>query len=131
MMPRWAQVRGGQVVTVVEALQAPGSDWLPADGGVGPGMVRLGNAWGMPQPLVPAVVTARQARLALRAAGLLDSVEAAIDAIPDATARAVARITWDHSQEVQRTNPLVVQLGAALGLTTAQVDALFVQAGSL
>ena len=44
-------------------------------------------------PVVPTVVTQRQARLALLGAGLLDAVDAAIDAIPDPATRAAARIT--------------------------------------
>lgn len=80
---------------------------------------------------VPYVVTMRQARLALLAAGKLSGISAAIDAIPDAAQREAARITWEYSTEVQRHNGLVAQLGPALGLTEEQVDALFVAAKGL
>ena len=72
----------------------------------------------------------RQARLALHGAGLLAQVEAAIDALPDPP-RAAARIEWDHSQTVQRSRGLVVQMGAALGMTDAQLDALFIGAAAI
>ena len=81
-------------------------------------------------PPVPAEVTMRQARLALHAADLLASVEAAIDALPDPP-RAAARIEWDHSQTVQRHRGIVQQLGAALGMSSAQLDALFIAAGNI
>lgn len=84
-----------------------------------------------PQPAVPASVTMRQARLALLGAGLLDDVDAAIAAIPDATVRRAAQIEWEFSNEVQRHNSFTAMLGAGLGLTAEQIDALFIQAVTL
>ena len=81
-------------------------------------------------PQVPAAVTMRQARLALLGAGLLDDVDAAIDALPSPQKEA-ARIEWEYSQEVQRHNGFVSALAPALGLTQEQVDALFLQAATL
>ena len=75
---------------------------------------------------VPRVVSMRQARLALLAAGLLDDVEAAIAAGPQA-----ARIEWEYATEVQRDYGLVLQLAPALGLTDRQLDDLFVAAAGL
>lgn len=77
-----------------------------------------------PAPPRPRAVTMRQARLALNAAGLLSSVEAAINALPEPT-KTQALIEWEYSNEVQRTNGIVAQLGPALGLSEAQLDALF------
>lgn len=79
---------------------------------------------------VPKQVTMRQAQLALLGAGLLDLVEDAIAAIPGDAGRA-AQITWTKSSAVQRTNPLINQLAAGLGLTGQQIDALFIQAATL
>lgn len=78
-------------------------------------------------PAVPASVTMRQARLALLAAGKLDDVQTAIDALPEPT-RSVARIEWEYSQAVERDRELVVVLGSALGLDAAALDALFIDA---
>lgn len=82
------------------------------------------------QSFVPASVTMRQARLALHAAGLLSQVEAAIDALPE-TPRTEARIEWDFSSEVFRDRDLVKMLGASLGLTSEQLDDLFITAATL
>ena len=79
---------------------------------------------------VPRTVTMRQARLALLAAGKLELVEAAIDAMAE-PARSAARIEWEFSNEVHRTQPLVLGLAPALSLTTEQLDALFIQAAAL
>ncbi len=81
-------------------------------------------------PVVPAEVTMRQARLALLAAGKIDAVEAAINALPDPP-KSAARITWAHSQVVQRQNGFVSQLAPAIGMSEAQIDALFIVAASL
>lgn len=72
----------------------------------------------------------RQARQALILAGLDESVESAVDAIPGVAGK-LARAEWDKSQTVQRNRPLVNQLGAALGLTPQQIDALFITAATL
>jgi hypothetical protein len=79
---------------------------------------------------VPKKVTMRQARLALLAAGLLDDVESAIDALPEPP-RQAARIEWDFSSEVFRDRDFVTMLGATLGLTDEEMDQLFITAATL
>ena len=79
---------------------------------------------------VPLAVTMRQARLALLGAGKLSQVATAIAALPE-PARTAAQIEWEYSNEVQRQNGIVSQLGPALGLTSAEIDALFVAAAAL
>ena len=81
-------------------------------------------------PYVPVAVTMRQARLALLGAGLLDDVDAAIEALPSPHKEA-ARIEWEYSQEVRRHNGFVSMLAPVLGLTDAQTDALFIGAAAL
>lgn len=80
---------------------------------------------------VPYSVTMRQARLALLSLGVLDNIDAAIASITDADARKAAQITWEFSSEVQRNNGLVTQLAPILGLTTEQIDNLFIAAANL
>ena len=81
-------------------------------------------------PHVPASVTMRQARLALLGAGLLASVDAAIDSLPSLQKEA-ARIEWEYATEVQRSSGLVPMMVAALGLDDAALDALFIEAAAL
>ena len=109
-----------------------------------PGELRAnftGYAWAdlpyaVPPPIVPVVVvpqsvTRRQARQALLLAGMLDLVDPAIAAIPDATARGLAQIEWQDSQDFERHRPLLVSLGTALGLNSAALDQLFITASTL
>lgn len=81
-----------------------------------------------PPPPTPPItsVTPRQARLALSAAGLLDKVNAAVAASDQAT-----QITWEFASLIERGDPLMTSLGASLGLSSDQIDALFTQAATL
>lgn len=78
----------------------------------------------------PDVVTMRQARLALLAAGKLDDVDAAIASQPSPQ-REASRIEWDYARDVQRDSALVNMLGQALGLDAPDLDALFMEAAQL
>lgn len=87
----------------------------------------------LPTPTVagiPTRVSMRQARLALLGAGKLADVDAAIDAMPEPQ-KSAARIEWEYAAEVRRDNAFVAGLAPALGMTDAQVDALFVAAATL
>ena len=79
-----------------------------------------------PPPQVPVAVAMRQARQVLLAIGKLDVVDAAI-----AQAGRQAQIDWEYAHEVRRDAALVVGIGAALGLTEAEIDALFIHASTL
>lgn len=136
-MARYALIRAGVVVNVARAEPDwPGLDEYDAavqladDEAVAPGHTYDGSSFAAPAPRVPAAVTMRQARLALFAAGKLADVDTAIAALPEPQ-RTAARIEWDYSNEMQRTNPLVSALTPALGLTSDQVDALFIAASAL
>ena len=75
---------------------------------------------------VQGVVSMRQARLALLQAGLLDAVNAAVQAAGPA-----AIVEWDYANEVRRDSALIASLSSDLNLTDAQVDALFATAALL
>lgn len=81
--------------------------------------------------VVPEKVTPRQIRIALTLAGISESfIDSAIDALSEPN-RSVAKITWEYSTEVFRNNPLILSLAPAMGLTSEQVDRLFIQAAKL
>lgn len=74
-----------------------------------------------PRPApVPAEVTNFQARAALRAAGLLATVQAAIG-----SASEEAQDAWEYANVFTRHGTLVNAIGGGLGLTDAQLDDLF------
>ena len=98
----------------------------------------------LPPPRILAI-SPRQMLLALTAQGMITQAEALAaaqqGAIPAAIAEAfaglspeaefAAAITWARMTEVERDNPLVALLGAAQGLTAAELDQFFAQAAAL
>ena len=77
-------------------------------------------------PYVPYTVTPFQAKAAIYAAGLLPAVEAAIAAAPK-----VAQLAWSDATEFTRDSPTIAALSAQLGLTSDQVDDLFIAAAAI
>lgn len=79
-----------------------------------------------PVPTPIAIVTPRQARLALKSAGLLTAVTDWI-----ATADQETQIDWEFATEIRRDWPPIAACATELGLTDAQLDDLFTLAGTL
>lgn len=84
-----------------------------------------------PAPAPPTVVTRAQARKALVLAGLFAQVQPIIDAIADPVQRQMVQIDWDDRLTFERTNPTLLTLSNALGLTAEQLDGLFTTAATL
>jgi hypothetical protein len=81
-----------------------------------------------PKPqVIPAVVSAWGMRKALNQLGLRKSVEDAVAASIDQN----LKDGWQYAREFNRTDDLVVAMGASLGKTPAEMDALFILADSL
>ena len=76
------------------------------------------------------VVSMRQARLALLAAGHLGTVSAAIAAMTGPSGDA-ARIEWEFSNTVERNKPLVASMGTVLGMSESDLNNLFLAASLL
>jgi len=136
----WARIENNTVMELIDPAPAgrfhPSLVWLPApeehQADVTAGWTVTGDVWAAPAPaqaILPQTVTMRQARLALLEAGLLASVEAAIASMTGTEGEA-ARIEWEYATELRRDHPLVVSLVPALGLTDAQLDALFLSAAA-
>ena len=79
---------------------------------------------------VPDSIDMRRARLALRAAGHLAAVNAAIEAM-EGDASEDARIEWEYATTIKRDHPLVAAMQQALDLTDQQLDDLFLAASQL
>lgn len=79
-----------------------------------------------PGTIIPEVVSMRQARLALLQVGILADVDAAI-----AQGTQADQITWEYATEVNRGDALVANMATALGLSSSQLDSLFLLASTL
>jgi hypothetical protein len=115
----------------VEAAQQMVPSMLVLDGTNGG---EIGDRWdgtqllpGLPPtPQVPASVTPRQIRQALTQTGLRESVESFIASQPQDV-----RDWWQFATEFQRDHPLVAATGQVLNKSPAELDALWILAGSL
>jgi hypothetical protein len=81
----------------------------------------------IPPAPIPTQVTRLQARLALIEAGLWDAVTSYFND-PSRTAEELA--FWEDAQVWERENPIIAAAGTTLGLTDAQIDALFTDAAT-
>ena len=70
-------------------------------------------------------ITPRQARLKLLEAALLDNLEAVI------TTNRAWQIEWEYATEVKRDSPLIEAVAVQAGLTSEQVDQMFIEASTL
>lgn len=107
----------------------PSHQDVPKRPSIPPSQAFVNGSW-VAQPVPPASVTMRQARLALLAHGNLATVNNAIAAMTGASGDA-ARITWEFSSAVERNHPLVAQIGTLLSMNSAALDALFIEAAAL
>lgn len=81
---------------------------------------------------IPQVVSMAQARKALVLSGIsIALVDLAIADIEDDQERELAQTDWEYSTTVRRESPLIASLSPALGLTSEQVDNLFILADTL
>ena len=82
----------------------------------------------MAHVVVPDSVPAHHLRRALRAAGMLAAVKGYMDALPEDDEM---RESWEYAPYFRRDAVGIEATRVALGLTSAQVDALFVAAGQV
>ncbi|WP_331373771.1 hypothetical protein [Sinorhizobium chiapasense] len=90
-------------------------------------------------PLTPEQVRAEMPPLSARQLrlGLINNsftpaqVSAVIDAMPEGTAKEIARVEWEYATTFNRTHPLIATVGGALGLDELEIDAMWTAALSL
>jgi hypothetical protein len=78
------------------------------------------------KPEVPRAVTQLQCRTILRRQDMMTSVETWL-----ATQDAATNEQWDYASVIERDSPVIAAAATALGLTSAQVDALFIAAAQV
>lgn len=78
-----------------------------------------------PQPVIPQVVSRMQALMALANAGLYDTVN---NYMTGSTVPLVDKIYWSESSDFHRDHSALISMAGALGLTSDQLDQLFIAA---
>jgi len=136
MVKRLAKIEAGKVVNVAvvdpENIPAEMAKW-PDAGAAGIGWTYDGRTFMAPVPpdqttqeqRAAMVASPAQMRLALLAAGRLDTVEAIVAADPRAS------IVWEYSTTYRRTSPMIDALGGPGGFAPEEIDALFIAAAQI
>lgn len=79
-------------------------------------------------PVIPQKVTKFQAKAALHMAGLLETVEAAIQS---EQTDFLTKLAWNEVNSFERQSSMVLNLAAVLNLSEEQLDQLFVTAAAI
>lgn len=101
----------------------------PEPSGVGYTPDGIGS-WVIGPPTIPPSVTMAQAQAALYRSGMLDQVQAAVDAAK-AGGDIETDIFWRKANTVERDSTFVTTLATVVGLTSLQVDQLFITASNI
>ena len=132
-MAKFAVVSDGIVKNIIRADQGysvPGATLIDL-GGVNPapliGWSYDGESFA-PAVEIPEEISRYQALVALDGAGLLDSIETYM---ADAQRPSEARIGWLHAKSFRRSSRFINDLAADFGLTSTQVDDLFIAAAEI
>ena len=129
---RTAIIETGEVINVILG-QIEGSIEIPDDFGIGDlyenGEFKKAPITPVePEPIkVPTQITPRQIRQQLTAIGLRKTVEDLISASDDYD----LKDWWNHSQDFQRSHHILKEMGEKLGLTSEQLDEMFIEASKL
>lgn len=81
-------------------------------------------------PQVPQTITLWSFRAMLTVLGLVNAAESLMNSLPEPE-KTVANIQWNYGNFIDRDHPLINTLGTQLGLTTEQIDNIFIEAAKL
>jgi len=124
MTHRWGDAAHTFVIRDADGANIPANPLNRDFAALDPGAVAAYVA----PPTPPVSVTPWQAREALRLAGKLAAVEAAIEALG---VTHPAYNAWHYAERIRRDSPLIAALAPALQLSDADLDALFEAARGL
>lgn len=136
-MDRYAIVKDGKIINI-QLWNGDTELWTPPadveavldNGSAFVGGTYVDGVFLMPQPVapIPSSVTPAQGRIALLRAGLLANVKALVAIAGEDSELG---IWWDFATVWERQNSNVLAFAAQLGLTSDQVDQLFIEAATI
>jgi hypothetical protein len=132
-MAYFAARRAGQIVTLAAIPTLGATEPVePSDAGVSEFLAVHGapTEFGyVGDPPLPQTATAGNFMRALIELGWYDDIDAAVTALPGQQGQ-IARALWGRAVEFPRNDPLLTQIAAAVGMTEADIDAVYVRANS-
>ena len=81
--------------------------------------------------VVPQQITRAQGKATLIKTGRWSAILAYVETISDPTEKAMAQVAVHDTLNWERTSPTVIQAAAALGMTSAELDELFISAAKV
>ena len=81
--------------------------------------------------VVPQQITRAQGKATLIKTGRWSAILAYVETISDPTEKAMAQVALHDTLNWERTSPTVLQAAAALGMTSAELDELFISAAKV
>lgn len=136
----WALIQNGSISEITDIDPAgrfhPSLVWVQCNDKVQSGWAYDGEEFAPPGPVeselyVPQQVTNAQCAAALIHAGLWGDVLAYIDAMSDPTEKALAEVALHRTTHWSRTSPFLNGTATALGLSSEDLDNLFIQASEI
>ena len=116
-------------VTIYNYNSVSNHDMLIADGYT---QERFINQSELHKKEVPEKISNLQLRSQLILQGFdLNLIEQKFNQIADATQRGLIITAWEYATNFYRNNPMIVAMGNLLGLTSTQVDEIFIKASKL
>lgn len=109
-------------LTYKEALELQGEKHISLSGST----VIVYTGEDIPQTTVPEIVSMSCARVVLSNMGYLTSVQAAVESLGSD-----AIIMWEYSPYLGRRNPVVLTVLTGLGLSSDEIDTLFISAEAM
>ncbi len=79
---------------------------------------------------VPETIPNWSLRAQLQIIGLFNNVQSMIDNLTG-NEKIIAMQQWEYGNQIQRYHPLVIQIGTELGLSSQQIDQIFIDANNL
>lgn len=130
---QYAIIENNAIENIAEADEPLAENWEPLQEGAGRGWTRSGPGQPFeppapPAPAVPESVTRAQGKAALIGAGMWTAVLDYVAGIEDATQKALAEVALNDTLEWRRDSPFLSACAAGMGLTSEQLDALFIDA---
>ena len=124
---KYAIIENNKIVNIAVSDEALESNWILLEDGFCIGDEYIDGKFikFIPPIEVPQTITPLQSKLQLRELGLLDEVDTLV-----ATDRKV-QLYWEYALTIERNNEILLSMATQLGLTSEQLDDMFIQASKL
>lgn len=122
-----AIIENNKIANIVVSDTALADNWIELQDGFGIGDNYIDGVFSKEilPIVVPQTITPLQAKLQLLVMGLLDEVDTMV-----ATDRKV-QLYWEYALVIERNNDILLSMSEQLGLTSEQLDNMFIEASKL